>query len=838
MTAFNILQLHMQLIHFDIKRMIFVGAVLGATSACGTPQARGEIPREHLLLDSGWKFTLENPPNAQAADFTDSTWCPVDLPHDWSIAGKIDRNNPMGATGGFFPAGVGWYRRSFIAPPAWSGRQVSIEFEGVYMNADVWLNGQHLGFHPNGYTTFSYNLTAFLKPAETNVLAVRVDNSKQKNSRWYSGSGIYRHVWLTVTGPVHVPQWGLCITTPEVSLERAQVRMMIKVVNETKNSISAKIDTVLLGPDDKNVGATNQLCEISGGMQTESPQEVTVLKPSLWSPESPRLYRAVTSISVAGKLVDELETRFGIRSIHVSAENGFQLNGRAIKLCGGCIHDQNGCLGVAAFDRAEQRQVELLKDAGFNAVRLAHNPAAPALLDACDRLGLLVLDESFDAWEQPKRKFDYSTYFDEWWQRDLAAMVLRDRNHPSVIMWGIGNEIPERADSSGIALTRELSAAVRVMDPTRPVTAALNNFGNKPRHKWSDTDAAYALLDVAGGNYVREEYESDHQRNPERVIVTTESFPAQAFEFWKTANDHPYVIGDFVWSARDYLGESGAARVVAPQTPVLQFSDDRIYPWHGVNCGDLNLCGFRKPISYYRDIIWNRGNRVYPVVIQPDFLENKLKLSDNWGVIPSWPSWTWPGQEGKNVQVEVYSACDRVRLFLNDELIGEQASGQSEKFKSTFSVPYRPGKLKAIGVQNGKPVVESMLQTAGAAARVRLKPDRTVLQGNGQDLSFITVEVTDLNGLLQPDATNLIHFGISGPGIIAGVDNGDLSGEEKYNHDERCAFHGRLLVVVRTSQSPGKIKLTAQADGLAQAEVTLKVVAPETRSNGDLRLTE
>jgi beta-galactosidase len=526
-----------------------------------------ETPRQRLLQDFGWKFTLDNPGDAQKPGFNDNAWRTVNLPHDWSIEGKINRDNSTGAAGGFFPGGIGWYRQTFVAPESWRNQSVEIEFEGVYEDSDVWLNGKHLGFHPDGYTTFFYKLTPSLKIGDTNVLAVRVDNSKQPNSRWYSGSGIYRHVWLIVTDPVHVPHWGVYITTPKVSAEETTVRVMTKIVNEAETPTQANIQTVLLGPDGKKVGETNTIMEITDGKQIEVAQEFTVARPGLWSFESPRIYNAVTRVMTADKLVDALETPFGVRSIIVSATNGFQLNGRAIKLFGGCIHDQNGCLGAAAFDRAEERQAELLKAAGFNAVRLSHNPAAPALLDACDRLGLLVLDEAFDAWERPKVKFDYSSYFKDWWQRDLEGMVLRDRNHPSVIMWGIGNEIPERADPSGITLTRDLSNAIRRMDSNRPVYEALCPFWNNPDHKWSDTDAAYAYLDVAGGNYVEKEYDLDHVRNPHRAIITTEYLPSEAYHSWKSVVDHAYVMGSFVWSGRDYLGESGAGRVVDAEKP-------------------------------------------------------------------------------------------------------------------------------------------------------------------------------------------------------------------------------------------------------------------------------
>jgi beta-galactosidase len=469
--------------------------------------------RERRSFDAGWKFMLGDPAGAQAPSFEDAAWRSVTLPHDWSVEGKADAANPSGGAEGFFPAGVGWYRRSFTAPTAWTGQHVTVEFEGVYMNADVWLNGEKLGTHPYGYTAFYYDVTSRLKPGARNVLAVRVDNSNKQSSRWYPGSGIYRHVWATVTGPVRVAQWGVSVTTPEVSPARARVVVSAQVEG------AGTVETTIFAPDGRKVGAGER--------------EIVVARPALWSPDSPKLYRAVTRVLAGKRVVDEVETRFGIRSLEWSAAKGFLLNGKSIKLVGGSVHHDNGVLGAAAFDRAEERRVEMLKAAGMNAVRTAHNPPSPAFLAACDRLGLLVMDETFDCWEREKKPYDYHLSFKEWWQRDVEAMVLRDRNHPSVVIWSIGNEIPERGEPAGAQTAKMLADYIRKLDPSRPVTSAVNNL----RDHWENTDPYFAALDMAGYNYNLDRREADHQRVPSRIMAATESFPNQAFSYWQASQD-------------------------------------------------------------------------------------------------------------------------------------------------------------------------------------------------------------------------------------------------------------------------------------------------------------
>ena len=778
--------------------------------------------RVRETLDFGWHFLPDDATNAYQPEFNDHTWRTVDLPHDWSIEGDFNRTNAMSAASGYLPSGIGWYRRTFTTPSAWSGKRVLIEFEGVYMNADVWLNGEHLGFHPYGYTTFHYDVTPQLKAGGTNTLVVKVDNSKELNSRWYSGSGIYRHVWLTVTDPVHVAPWGVFVTTPEVSAAKAQVQIQTMVRNDSDAAQSVSLQTTLLNPSGTSAGVANTQVSIPARGETNVTVSVAVTAPKLWSPETPSLYHVVSAVSVNGQPVDEVQTPFGIRSLKVSAEKGFELNGQTVKLVGGCVHHDNGCLGAAAFDRAEERSVELLKAAGFNAIRTSHNPPSPAFLDACDRLGMLVLDEAFDCWERGKNPFDYGISFTNWWQRDMDAMILRDRDHPSVVLWSIGNELPERGNTNGWRIGKMLADYARSLDNTRFVTAALNRGGS-----WTNMDPLFAQLDVAGYNYALNNTPTDHERLPARVIVCTESLPRATFESWTHVHDQSYVIGDFVWTALDYIGEAAIGRYAySTDTNATNRGfgghSTTLYPWHGSYCGDLDLAGFRKPISHYRNILFGRGEKLFLCVREPEVAGRTIRLGNNWSLWPAWESWTWPGFEGTNFNVEVYSSCDRVQLYLNDQLVGETNTTRAEQFKAMFSVPYAPGKLRAVGLQNGRQVAESLLTTVGDAARIRLAPDHETLQADGQDLSYVTVEVTDKAGGRQPNADQPIHFSLSGPGVMAGVDNGNDRSEERYQGDHRSVWHGRALVVIRSTREAGRIRLTATSPGLADATVTIQ----------------
>jgi beta-galactosidase len=838
---------------------------LAAVLACLTPvsmsAAKPDLPRQVLPADAGWKFILGDPAGAEAPSFADAPWRSVDLPHDWSIESKPDKDNPSGSGGGFFPGGIGWYRKSFHAPATWKDKRVSIEFDGVYRDATVYLNGHKLGTHPYGYTAFTFDLTPDLNFAGANVLAVRVDNSAQPNSRWYSGSGIYRHVRVVVTDPTHVAHWGVFVTTSEATSASARVSIRTRVANEYSADAGVTVETSLLDKAGNKVGSAQSKLTVAPGKEDVATQEISVEKPALWSPESPTLYRAISTVRQDGKVVDQVTTPFGIRTLAWSVEKGLLLNGKSIKLTGGSVHHDNGPLGAAAFDRAEERRVELLKAAGMNAVRTAHNPPSPAFLDACDRLGTLVLDEPFDVWQAHKVKFDYGSDFDSWWKEDISSMVLRDRNHPSIVIWGIGNEIPELEVDRGAALAKQLADQVRALDNTRPLTLAFPGTTTKPT-----AQAVFSQLDISGYNYnILPTYQKDHEQLPARMMLTTESWPAKAFPLWQASHDNPYILGDLTWTAMDYLGESGigAWQYGTPQQAKMAegmggmmnntgFVDQLFtgmangkdvmadlaknntdpaakammeifmhgYPWHAAVCGDLDLTGLRKPQSYYRDILWNGGDRVYATVRLPE-PEGKKIIAIMWATYPTLPSWTWPGREGKDMEVEVYSGADKVQLFLNDKLIGEKPTGREQEFKALFSVPYAPGTLKAIGLRGDRPVGESVLTTSGAESKLRVTADRAVLQADGEDLSFVTVEAVDANGHLDLSANNDVQFDISGPGAIAAVGNGDAQDPDSYQSNRRKLYQGRALVVIRASRTAGSIKLKAKSAGLSDGSLTL-----------------
>jgi beta-galactosidase len=718
----------------------------------------------------------------------------------------------------FVPAGIGWYRKKFTPPSTWKGKRISIYFEGVYMNSEVYVNGKYLGVHPYGYTSFFYDMTPYLNYDKENIISVRVNNSEQMNSRWYSGSGIYRHVWLIVKETIYIDHWGVAITTSEISSNKAVVQVKTILKNETTQKKNVVLSTKITDENLKEIDVNEIEVELQANEKKEIIQNLIVNNPLLWSPEAPNIYQAQIKVAQGEKTIDISKNTFGIRSVKYSSENGFQLNGKTVKINGGCVHHDNGCLGAAAYDRAEERKVELLKAAGFNAVRTSHNPPSEAFLDACDRLGLMVIDESFDCWEESKNTYDYARFFKDWWRKDVESMVLRDRNHPSIIIWSTGNEIMERKKPEAVLTAKKLTDAIHNIDPTRPVTSAMTTWDND----WEIFDSLMATHDICGYNYQLHSASTDHIRVPSRVIVQTESYPRDAFKNWDIVQNNNYIIGDFVWTAIDYLGESGIGRYYYPGEPKGEHWEGDFYPWHGAYCGDIDLLGWRKPISHYRNILWNNDEKLYMAVKEPN-PENGEIRETLWSVWPTWESWNWPGHEGKNIDVEVYSKYPKVRLYLNDKLVGEKFTTKEQEYKATFTLPYTPGLLKAVGVKDNKEVESTLLKTAGNASTIKIKADRTSISANGQDLSFVTVNLTDDEGNIQPNAENLLHFNISGPGVIVGVDNANLKDLEPYIGTERKAWHGRALVVIKSTQSTGEIRLKASSETLRGDDVVIKV---------------
>ncbi|SMB99113.1 glycoside hydrolase family 2 sugar binding [Hymenobacter roseosalivarius DSM 11622] len=778
-------------------------------------------PAKTTLFDAGWRFQRGGAQGAEKPEFDDARWQPVDLPHDWSIEDLPGTASPFSpeavsqVSGGFTTGGTGWYRKTFILPPSQKGQRIQLQFDGVYMNAEVWLNGQSLGTHPYGYTSFWYDVTDKVQFGADNVLAVQVRN-EGANSRWYSGSGIYRHVWLTVQAPVHVGQWGTYLTTPDITAAAAQVKAQTQVANDSKQAAQITLVTRLRNPAGQEVARTEAKQTIAAGTTATVAQTLTVKSPERWSVDKPTLYTALTEIYQGQQVTDQVETPFGIRSISFDAQNGFRLNGQTVKLKGGCIHHDNGPLGAKAYDRAEERKMELLKASGYNAIRCSHNPPSPALLAACDRLGMLVIDEAFDMWRYGKNPYDYHLYFDQWWQQDVASMVRRDRNHPSIILWSLGNEIPERGSPEGVKTARQLADHIRSLDATRPITAGVNGLA-------PDKDPYFAVLDVAGYNYAaagdhhkQAIYADDHARLPQRLMYGSESYPLEAFGSWMDVVDHPYVLGDFVWTAVDYIGEASIGWLGYWQS-------QGFYPWNLAFCGDIDICGWKRPQSYYRDALWKENQvSLFVKPPTPSFPLNPNKEEwSKWEWHDVLADWTWPGQENQPLTVEVYSSCEQVELLLNGKSLGVKPTTRATRFTATWSVPYQPGELKAIGRTGDKVVSTATLQSAAQPVRLTLTPDRPTIQANGQDLSYIAVELVDSKGVRHPKAENALKFELSGPGTIIGVGNANPRSLESYQRPQRNAWQGRALVIIKSGEQAGKITLRASAEGLPAAEVTV-----------------
>jgi beta-galactosidase len=800
---------------------LFIFCYTTAQPEYNSLQNQSNAPRFNVLFDFDWRFHRGDITNGEKEQMNDASWRKADLPHDWSIEDLQGKNTPFDPDAlndvdvGFTTGGTGWYRKTFDAPATLQNKKLYLQFDGVYMNADVWLNGKFLGNHVYGYTSFGFDITDQLRFGQQNILRVKAKNEGE-NSRWYSGSGIYRHVWLKIMEPVHVAQWGTYIATTNVNATSAKVNAKTKVNNDTKNAQDFTVISHIVNDKDLDVAKTESKQMVAANSSLEYIHQLTVTSPELWSPETPALYTLITEVfgtnnSIKQQLLDRIETKFGIRSISFNAQTGFLLNGRQILLKGGCMHHDNGPLGSAAFDRAEERRIELMKANGFNAIRCAHNPPSPAFLEACDRIGMLVIDEAFDMWREANNPQDYHLYFDSLWQSDIESMVYRDRNHPSVIMWSIGNEIKNSDNPEVAQLAKTLAGYVRSIDNTRPITSAVNSVTEKK-------DPYFAALDICGYNYAEANYGSDHQRKPKRVMFGSESYPLTAFENWMAVLDHqPWVIGDFVWTGFDYLGEGSIGWLGYPQSKDF-------YPWSHAYCGDIDICGWKRPQSYFRDALWKNGNNIsiFVKLPQPSFKENPKKESWSiWNWHDVFPDWNWKGYENKPFEVEVYSSCEEAELFLNGKSLGKKETIRSTKFTAMWQVPYEAGVLKAVGYNGSQQVVISELKTANDATQIKLSADKTGIKSNGQDLSYITVELVDANNILNPKANNLVHFKIEGAGTIVAVGSSNPMSTESFRQPQRKAWHGKCLVVVKSIQKEGKIVLKASAEGLESAIVII-----------------
>ena len=742
------------------------------------------------LFDNGWQMRVFD-----EIMQTMGEKMPIQLPHDHSIAQKMDKNSFSAGRGAYLPGGIIEYEKTFTL----SAQKAMVLFEGVYMGATVCLNGHIIGKQPYGYSSFISDMTPHLQKGE-NKLTVRVNNSALPNSRWYSGTGIYRHVYLLTAGDQYIAPWGVFVKTPKATAEEAVFEI------ETAVSGGDTLRQTLLDMKGNKVGETEG--------KTAALQRITLEKPRLWSPDSPYLYTLVTELCVSNKVVDTVTTKTGARAISVDTKKGFQLNGETIKLKGGCAHHDCGLLGAAAYDRAEERKVQLLKKSGYNAVRCAHNPPSPSFLDACDRLGLMVIDEAFDSWRVAKTENDYSVFFDDWWERDLSAMVLRDRNHPSIIMWSIGNEVPDSNGRSGGAQTaRMLAEAVRALDATRPVTAAFCAFWwDEAPEPWAQaTEKVMAPLDVAGYNYLLGRYEEDGERYPNRVICGTETYPKDIFDYWEKTVKLPYVIGDFVWTSLDYLGEAGIGRIL--NEGETDFAGP--YPWSHAYCGDIDLCGRKRPQSYYRDCVWGQSRAPYIAVHRPCDTGKKVRMME-WGYADVVPSWNWPGEEGKSVQVDVYSEEAEVTLFLNGQSLGKKPAGKANRYIATFEVPYVPGRLVAKDKRR-----ETMLKTPGAPAKLRISADCAALQGKN-DLAYVDIALVDMDGVVVDKAELPIYVTATGAGSVVAIGSGNPKTDEPYTGNTRRLYRGQAMAVIRAERL-GEAIVTVCAEGFPSEQILISV---------------
>ncbi|MCR4860656.1 MAG: DUF4982 domain-containing protein [Bacteroidales bacterium] len=775
--------------------------------------------REIVQFDADWKFQLGDPANAQSAQFNDRSWRKLDLPHDWSIEGAIDEAAPGSGSVGYFPMGIGWYRKSFDVPGYSRDKNYSIEFDGVYMNSTVWINGHQLGTWPYGYSSFSYDLTPYLK-ASGNVIAVRVDNSLQPNSRWYSGSGIYRHVRLVSTSKTYFEKWGVFNYTEEVQGGKAVIQIRSSIVNELKSRMNGTVRHIVLDADGRQVADTSVVVEILAGTKHPVAQTIVVDNPILWDLDKPYLYTLRSVILDGDKELDRVDNVLGIRTINYDVDKGFFLNGKHVKMFGVNVHHDGGAVGAAVPARVWERRLEILKSGGCNAIRTAHNPPDPTFLDACDRVGMLVMDEAFDQWVAPKNPYDYNLYFYDWHVKDLAAMVERDRNHPSVVMWSIGNEIKDQYTEVGPGLAREMIAQCHKMDPTRLVTAGNDEIA-------SNTPATPEYLaafenDIVGYNYPdrwreRKElmYSIDKAEFPNRRVLATEAggnggsrgnymwsggrglSNIDTEERWKFTLRYDYVIGDFMWTGIDYYGESR-------------------WPSKGAGSGYLDNCGFKKDGYWFFKSIWTD--------------EPVLHLT---------PYWNFPGHEGEIMRLGCYTNCESVELFVNGKSYGRKGvefprfgltrgwgQGNGRNYRPTTSelhlewdVEYQPGEIKVVGVKNGKEITE-VVRTFGDPAKIRLSVDRPEFTTDPDDVAHVTVEILDKDGNLCKNATDHVKLTVNGAKVL-GMENGNMRDLSPTRSSERDTWCGMALAILAADQ-PGTVSVKAEAPGLQGAEISFR----------------
>ena len=848
----------------SIAFILFANAVVGAepsgASASTETIALASTPRTLANFDRDWRFSKGDFPSAPMPGFDDSVWRPVNLPHDWSVEGPFGPE--YGSGNGYAPGGIGWYRKHFRLDASATNKIVTIEFDGVYNHAEVWINGHFVGGRPYGYSSFECDLSPHLKfGGAENVVAVRVDHSRFADSRWYTGSGIYRHVRLRITGKLHLALRGIYVTTPEVKENSATVRIETIIENSTSASASSSIRSEIIAPDGtvmaslsttgsfvvplsspKGGEGRGEEANVSNQLQIPSPQpsprsggereseamsgsagqnlrhQIVIPNPQLWSIDSPKLYLLRSRVSIGSNVVDETTTPFGIRSIRFDPDKGFFLNGAPLKLKGVCVHHEAGCLGAAVPVKVWERRLRTLKELGVNAIRTSHNPPAPEFLDLCDRLGLLVMDEAFDEFTPAKNKwvtgrndgqpsrFGYAEDFADWSVLDISDMVRRDRNHPSIILWSIGNEIDyandpfshpvlgdqyhaENPPAENLPkLAKPLVAAVKSLDTTRPVTAALATVA------MSDAVGLGELLDVVGYNYQEQRYRADHAKFPKRVIYGSEN--SHQFSAWTAVRDNDYIPGQFLWTGIDYLGEANR------------------WPNRGSGAGLLDLCGFKKPLAWFRQSLWSDQPMVYLCVSSGGGgggLRGRTRGEESW----NWPS-------NATITVHCYTTCSEVQLTLNGKTVGTKRRAEAVQGELTWEIPFEPGSLKAVGREGDQAVTEFELKTAGPASRLELLPDVKELSADGRDICHVEFRVVDANGVRVPGAANEVTFDLDGPAKLLGIENGDLNNPMDYQAKTRQAYRGRGLAIFQSSNASGKITVTAASPGLISTTATIE----------------
>lgn len=828
------------------KRKFLLGMML---AVCGLSASADD----RRLFDEGWRFTLNDSVKMSWFGYNDKTWRTLDLPHDWAVEGDFMATAPSGASGGALPGGIGWYRKHFNVNKADKGKKLFIDFDGVYMNAKVWINGHELGQRPYGYSSFRYDLTPHLNYGGDNVVAVRVDNSDQPNSRWYSGCGIYRHVYLVNTDNIHVSHWGTWINAEVQASGAAVFKLDVELDNETGKSKKVTVVNTLLDASGKAVGSSSSAVKLSAGASRKAvSQSMTLKNPQLWSVERPYIYKVRTQVKVGGKVVDEYYTNTGVRSFRFDAEKGFFLNGKNMKINGVCQHHDMGCLGAAVNEDALYRQLKMLRDMGANAVRCSHNPPAPELLNMCDTMGLIVMDESFDMWHRRKTKNDYARFFDKWAERDLTDLVRRDRNHPSILMWSIGNEVLEQwssadadnltaeqanlilnagHDASTLAkdgeelspnsiLTRNLCNIIRRLDNTRPITAGCNE-PNPGNHLFKS-----GALDIIGFNYHHEWVKDVPKNFPGMPFIFSESVSAlQTRDYYMMPSDSvrkapqewwmPYTDPSFQCSAYDNMHASWSS--THEQTWDVVKHNDFVggqFIWTGWDyIGEPTPYGFPARSSYFGIIdLAGMPKDVY-YMYQGEWTDRQ--------VCHLFPHWNW--LDGQQIDLWCYyNNADEVELFINGKSQGVRTKGAHD-YHVMWRVTYEKGEAKVVARKNGKVVATDVRRTAGAPHHIRLTADKTSLAANGKSLSFVNVDIVDADGNVCPWAENQVFFELSGAARLDGVDNGNPASMERFKDNRRKAFFGRCLAVVRSAKQAGKAVLKARAYGLPDAEIEIEV---------------